>query len=271
MQKLLFSVSLIACILTAYLFSEKVVKTKNNCQTIEVVDEKLHIQCIYPTVSITDGKGSGGSGFIVRSTKIGYYWHNTILSAAHILNEDVSDVQVAEYQNWSEIQKYKKYDIVVYATDLNRDLGIAYFISDHQMPVVELCFDATVYINTEVFHCGYALLDDVRIDYGQVTQPKITRTFPGMIRTNCFTFMGDSGGPLFLKSNYKAIAVCSGIRSHMNVILSNVSYYRPISELKTWDVEINNALESVYTESAALPILPFVKLKLKDYEYQLPE
>jgi small basic protein len=267
MNKLLFGI-----MLTFLAFS--FLKSSRKAQEINAVDEKLHEQCIYPTVKITHGDESGGSGFIVRSAQVGDKWHNTVITAAHIVeDEDILEVHVAEYQNWSEIKDYKKYRMISYAIDSNRDLAVAYFVSDQKMPVAKLHFESKLYINTEVFHCGYALLDDVRIDYGQITQPKtlLPKGFHDLIRANCFAFMGDSGGPLFSKDNYFAIAICVGIRSHNHTALPNVSYYRPISDLKTWDAELNNALESVYTESAALPLLPFVKLKLKEYKYQLPE
>jgi len=274
MHKILFSIVLTLCTFSTLVFSEETDKTSNKRQRTNAVDRKLHKQCIYPTVKITDGDEAGGSGVVVRSTQVGDKWHNTIVTAAHVVeDEDALEVHVAEYQNWSEIKDYKKHRMVPYALDSNRDLAIGYFVSDQKMPVAKICFDSKLYINTEVFHCGYALLDDVRIDYGQITQPKtlFPKGFQGLIRANCFAFLGDSGGPLFLTDNYKVIAICVGLRSHKQMLLPNVSYYRPISDLKTWDTELNNVLESVYTESAALPLLPFVKLKLKDYEYQLSE
>jgi len=274
MHKILFSIVLTLCTFSTLVFSEETDKTSNKRQRTNAVDRKLHKQCIYPTVKITDGDEAGGSGVVVRSTQVGDKWHNTIVTAAHVVEEeDALEVHVAEYQNWSEIKDYKKHRMVPYALDSNRDLAIGYFVSEQKMPVAKICFDSKLYINTEVFHCGYALLDDVRIDYGQITQPKtlFPKGFQGLIRANCFAFLGDSGGPLFLTDNYKVIAICVGLRSHKQMLLPNVSYYRPISDLKTWDTELNNVLESVYTESAALPLLPFVKLKLKDYEYQLSE
>lgn len=274
MNKLLLSIVLTFCFFCTLVFSEEGYKTLNKKQATNAVDEKLHKQCIYPTVKITDGNNSGGSGVIVRSTKIFDKWCNTVVVAAHVVeSEDVLEVHVTEYQNWSEIKDYKKHNMMVYAKDVTRDLAVGYFTSDKKMPVAKICFDSNLYINTEVFHCGCALLDDVRIDSGQVTQPKtfLPKSNHGLIRTNCFSFYGDSGGPLFLKDNYEVIGICVGIRSYQDTLLSNISYYRPISDLKTWDAELNNALESVYTESADLPFLPLVKLKLKEYEYKLPE
>lgn len=271
MYKFLLSILLIICVFATFVFSEEEGKTSSVNQKSNAIDKKLHKRCIYPTVMIT-GNYAGGSGVIVRSTQVNDKWHNTIVSAAHVvINDDLLCVQIAEYKNWSEIKSYKKYNLVIYAVDVGRDLAVAYFVSDEEMPVAKFCFNPKLYINTKVFHCGYALFDDVKIDYGRVTQPKVINVFPGMIRTNCFTLFGDSGGPLFLEDNYKLIGICCGIRSHSNKDIFNMSYYRSISDLKVWDLELNKALESVYTESVDLPLLPFVKLKLKDYQYQLPE
>lgn len=236
-------------------------------------DKALHLKCLYPTVKITDTEGeSGGSGFIVRSTKVGDEWHNIIITAAHAVECDFCTpeelwVHVPVYENWSTLKEYHKYRLTIYARHSKQDMSIGMFISKEKMPVAQLCFDAKLYMNTDVFHIGYAVLDDARIDFGQVTAPKASGPayFKGFIRTNAYAFMGDSGGPLFLKSNYKVIGICCGIRSFRGYLLPHISYYSPISELKTWDAELNNALESVYNESAKMPVIPFARLKTKAY------
>ena len=70
-------------------------------------DEKLHIQCIYPTVKITDeNQKIGGSGFIVKSVKHENLWYNSVFTASHVV-EDQSElvVHVSEYKDWSELKK----------------------------------------------------------------------------------------------------------------------------------------------------------------------
>lgn len=237
-------------------------------------DKALHHKCLYPTVKVTDTSGeSGGSGFIVRSTKVGSNWHNIVISAAHSTEcaccaEEDLWVHVPVYENWSTVKEYKKFRMTVYAFNKKLDMSIGMFISFEKMPTAKLCLEAKLFMNTEVFHIGYALLDDAKIDYGQVTAPKATAPefFKGFIRTNVYTFMGDSGGPLFLKSNYEVIGVCRGIRNYRGMLLPHISFYSPISELKTWDTELNNALESVYNESVNMPVIPFVRLRLRVYE-----
>jgi S1-C subfamily serine protease len=237
-------------------------------------DEKLHIQCIYPTVKITDeNQKIGGSGFIVKSVKHENLWYNSVFTASHVV-EDQSElvVHVSEYKDWSELKKENVYPLELFARDSKRDLAIAFFVSENKMPVVNLEFDSKIYINTEVFNIGHALFDDGRINYGHVTQPKTLRpiVFFGMIRTSCYAFMGDSGGPLFLKKNYNVIGMCHGIRSHQNTMLSNISYFQPINEILNWNKELNNVLEPAYNEKNEFPKIPFVKLNLRNYDYQLP-
>jgi hypothetical protein len=239
-------------------------------------DKKLHHKCLYPTVKITNTDGdSGGSGVIVRSSKVGNEWHNILITASHAVECNACEpenlwVHVPVYEEWSTVKEYKKYRLGCYAHNKDLDISIGMFISDEKMPTAELCFDAKLYMNTEVFHVGYGLLDDARIDYGQITSPKATSPpfFKGFIRTNAYTFMGDSGGPLFLKGNYKLIGICHGIRTYRHMLLPNISYYSPITGLKTWDAEQNNAFESVYNEKVAMPVIPFVRLRTKTYEIE---
>jgi S1-C subfamily serine protease len=264
---------LLFCTFSTTLFSDEHTKKKHIDSTISTADKNLHRQCIYPTIKITNAEEKGGgSGFIVRSTKVDNKWHNTVISAAHVIEEEPNLFAcVAHYTNWSEVKCYKKYPFITYASHTKNDIAVGYFISEEKMPVAKMNFDTKLYINTEILHCGYGLLDDARIDYGQITQPKASFPFNNAIRTNCYTFFGDSGGPLFLKNSNEVIGVCHAIRMHRGMVLPQISYYRPITDLKVWDKQLNNALESVYKESSSLPVTPFIKLGLRDYEYKMPE
>jgi S1-C subfamily serine protease len=260
------------CFLSIVLFFNTAIFSSDDIK--KEPDEKLHIQCIYPTVKITDEKQKiGGSGFIVKSTQHENLWYNSVFTVSHVV-EDESElvVHVSEYENWSEIKKENIYPLEVLACDPKRDLAVAFFVSDKKMPVVNLDFDSKIYINTDVFHIGHALFDDGRINYGQVTQPKTLRpiVFFGMIRTSCYAFMGDSGGPLFLNKNYNVIGICHGIRSYQKNLLTNISYFQPITEILNWNKELNNILEPTYHGEKEFPKIPFVKLNLRKYDYQLP-
>lgn len=235
-----------------------------NCVFGQEADQKLHNLCIYPTVKICDLEAkSGGSGFIVRSELVQNRYHNIVLGAAHVIDQnDFSWVFVGEYDQ-SKIKQYKKYPLIIYANDKKRDILVGFFISETKLPTVILNFDEKIFINTKVFHVGYTLLDDAKIDFGIITQPSTLKpeSFKGMIRTNCHSYLGDSGGPLFLESNYSVIGICHAIRSFKGNHLTQISYYQSIKELKEWDKEKNNTLSFVYDNSKPLPMLPLLQLK----------
>ena len=154
------------CFLSIVLFFNTAIFSSDDIK--KEPDEKLHIQCIYPTVKITDEKQKiGGSGFIVKSTQHENLWYNSVFTVSHVV-EDESElvVHVSEYENWSEIKKENIYPLEVLACDRKRDLAVAFFVSDKKMPFVNLDFDSKIYINTDVFHIGHALFDDGRINYG---------------------------------------------------------------------------------------------------------
>lgn len=244
-------------------------------QTTDQPDIELHQKCLYPTILVLDEQeDSGGSAFIVKSVKVGDEWHNIVIGAAHTSVNNYMIASVCKYKNWSEIEGYDKHSIFCYARNTKSDLAISFFVSDHQMPTVELNLSPDLFIGTPVFHIGYGLMYDARLDYGQVTQPKTAKPnhFKGMIRTNVFTYFGDSGGALFSTKDKKVVGVCKAIDSKGIIPIPQISYYTPISLFKTWDDESNNAFESVYKESAEMPVLPFMKLKLHEYSYEkLPD
>lgn len=236
-----------------------------NCALGQEIDQNLHDLCIYPTVKISDFQEKiGGSGFIVRSELVNKRYYNIVLSAAHITDQQNFPWVVVGNYKQSEIINYNKYPMIVYADDIKRDILVGLFISDIKMPTVVLNFNDQLFINTKVFHVGYTLLDDAKIDFGVVTQPKTIKpeSFKGMIRTNCYSYLGDSGGPLFLQSNYSVIGICHAIRSFKGTHLTQISYYKPIQDLKDWNKELKNDLDFVFDKNKPLPNLPFLKLKL---------
>lgn len=252
--------------LTPCIFSSE--KTKND------FDQKLYSNCLSPTVKISDKlQKTGGSGFIVRSVKQNDVYHNVVLTASHVVEDEKEFyVSLSNYENGS-IQNETSYPVYIHATEPEKDLAVGLFISEKEMPVVELEFDAKVYVSTEVFSIGCALLDDPRLNSGFVTQPKTIKpiVFKDLIRTSCFSFSGDSGGPLFLKNNYRVIGVCRGIRSNQSIGLSNISYFQSINELKEWDKKTGFVLKYVYDNTEELPKLPFIKLGFRKYNLQIVE
>jgi hypothetical protein len=236
--------------------------------------EQFYKKCLHPTIMICNStKSSGGSGFIVKSEKRGFLWQNIVLGAAHtILDSQDLIVKVPKYRNVDVFKGYQEYELAIHAMNTEADMFIGVFVSADEMPTVDLDLDSELKMRTKVFHVGYGLFDDVRFDAGEITQPCTIDPFPfrGMIRTNAFTFSGDSGGPLFSENNYKVIGLCHGIRRKNDIPLPQISYYKSMKEFVSWDNNINNSLNWVYKTKESIPILPFLKLNIKRYEFIPP-
>lgn len=239
------------------------------------VPDNLYSSCLYPTVCITDAKNeTGGSGFIVRSTKNGNKYRNAIITAEHIAESNGPFfVKIFKYKKHAEIESEKTYPMFIYASEPKEDLAIGVFESDEKLPTVQINFDHKIFMGSNIFHIGFGMMDDARIDYGQITQTKTynPNIFKGLIRTNAYCMVGDSGGPLFQNDDLKVIGVCRAIRKHKEQLMNHQSYFTDIKMLKNWNKELDNGLEPIYTEKRELPNLPFVKMDLQKYKYKLPE
>lgn len=260
--------------LVAILFTIISVFSISFAQNNEEVDKELHLKCLYPTVMVFDTSASvGGTGFIVRSEKYGEKYRNAIITAQHI-TEGTGPFycRYVKYKDWSRVEKITQFPLVVFAENAANDLAVAFFESDEQLPIVKINLDCKTYIGTKVLHCGFGMMDDARIDYGQITQPQTfsPTAYQNTIRTNIYSIMGDSGGPLFNK-NLEVIGVCRAIRKNAEQVLPNQSYFTDLKELKTWDKSIDYALESVYNHKIKMPVLPFVKLEMQKYKFLIEE
>lgn len=236
-------------------------------------DEKLHQLALYPTVMIVDeAEGASGTGFIVRSTKVKDKYRNALITAYHVVETNGPFKAVwTKYKRWSDIDKEVSFPIYVCNIKQEHDLAIAVFESDEELPVCKLDFDHQIFIDTKVCRVGFGMMDDARIDYGSITQPKTVRpaAFAGTIRTNVYSVYGDSGGPLL--HNYKVIGVCRAVRNHKDQLMNQQSYFTDIKELVEWDKEQDYSVSPLYTEDKPLPVLPYAKLHLQNYKYSLPD
>lgn len=236
--------------------------------------EALYSACLYPTVCIADMKNeTGGSGFIVRSTKNGNKYRNAIITAEHTVDSSGPFfVKIFKYKKHAEIESEKIYPMFIYALEPKEDLAIGVFESDEKLPTVQINFDHKIFMGSNIFHIGFGMMDDARIDYGQITQTKTHNPsiFKGLIRTNAYSMVGDSGGPLFQNDDLKVIGVCRAIRKHNDQLMNHQSYFTDIKILKKWNDELDNSLEPIYTEKRELPRLPFIKMDLQKYKYKLP-
>lgn len=236
-------------------------------------DQKLHTDCLYPTIMVLDHEGkSGGTGFIVRSVKHGTKYRNSYITAAHVVDGDGPFVvNCIKYKKWSQVDKETKYPTFICHIHNGHDIAFGVFETDEPMPVAKLDFDHELFMDTKVCRIGFGLMDDARIDHGLITQPFTSRpqSFLGSIRTNVYSVAGDSGGPLIL--NYKVIGVCKAVRNYKDQLMTAQSYFTDIRMLKSWDKEADNCLSQLYTDEQPLPVLPFVKLELQRYQYKIPK
>ena len=237
------------------------------------LDKKLHSQCIYPTVIIKDPNGSG-SGVIVRSEKVGDEYRNVVLTCGHTFfasfarNNWNCEVGVGDYTEWSTFLGFKMHDAKIYGFDKDLDVGIVVFSSKERMPTAKINFKKKLYISNDVFHIGCGLGEETRIDYGKVTSlcGEVQGLMKNTIRTNVFTVPGDSGGPLF--RGYEVVGLAQAIRNvrmGWNIYPTfNISFYIPVSRLKTWNEKINTVGFSYKDE--AMPVLPYLMMEIESYK-----
>ena len=204
---------------------------------------QLFESCLYPTVVVFDpANETGGSAFIVRCSEYGKKFRNAIVTAQHTVES-------------------------------NGPFFVKIFKSDEKLPTAKLNFDHKILMGDDVFHVGFGMMDDARIDFGKITQTKTYKPdiFKGLIRTNAYSMVGDSGGPLFQNSDYKVIGVCRAIRKHKDQLMNHQSYFTDIKSLQKWNEQLDNALEPIYTDKRELPKLPFIKMDLQKYKYKIPD
>lgn len=238
------------------------------------INPKIFENALYPTIMVMDHENqTGGTGFLVRSTKVGDKYRNSIITAQHIVESNGPfQVKIFKYKNVSEIDSEKAFPLFIYALEEKQDLAIGVFETDEKLPVMQIDFDHKVLMGSHIFHVGFGMMDDARIDFGQITQTKTSKPefLKDLIRTNAYSMIGDSGGPLFETNTLKVIGVCRAIRRHKEQLMNHQSYFTDIKMLKKWNEECDNALEPLYTEKRSMPVLPFVKMGLQKYKFKLP-
>lgn len=222
-------------------------------------DEKLHKQCIYPTVKLEippEFGGGGGSGVIIRSvrrTAADSSFTNVVLTVAHNLSKGPVKVCVPKFKDWSTVTGYDKFPCVVFSASTKYDLAVVLFETPEVMPTAEIDFDPKIYIGSKVFKLGFGISDECRLDRGEITSTHTAEAFTGHLRLNAYTIFGDSGGPSFLSSNYKVIGITKAIRGHHGQALPNFSYVIPVSFFKVWNAETQDSLNFVCDLTKPIP------------------
>ena len=256
-QKNILFVTTIAILLFSYL--------------IHIQNQKyLKNRCINSTICIyNEKKGVSGSGVIVRSEKINSLYYNVVITSAHLTSEDKRlnlsgyEVKIPIFEK-SKILYYEKYPCFIYETNETCDLGVVIFSSSRRLECSNVNFCQNLEIDDKIMKIGYGLGDDLRIDRGDITSVCTSlNDKENLYRMNAFTIFGDSGGPVFY--NYKLVGITCGIRS--SGILNNIynmSYARPINDLKNWKKELNN-IEFAYDHSKKIPKIPIYFLEFNNW------
>lgn len=227
-----------------------------NVLCADVPDVVLHEKCLYPTVKVVlkNDNNIGGSGVIVRSSHIGNgVYSNIVLTSAHVISDRVA-VYSPEYKDWSILDKYTSYDAETIVGSTRYDIAAIIFETTKQMPVASIDFDSRIYIGSRVFKIGYGGLDDARLDRGEITSVQFSKdTFKNSIRLNANTTFGDSGGPVFLESTHKIIAITKGIKLYRGFPLDAHVFASPISWIRLLSKEHCNAYDFIFDETKNIP------------------
>lgn len=241
----------------------------------EEPDKTLHTQCLYPVV-ITEPNpsiysnyvGSSGSGFIVRSEKVNDNFHNVVLTCGHCMNGELHHfIRTSQYNNWSEFKGWNIHPAISYISSEKYDLGVVLFITQNQMPTVNLQFDENLYIGNTIFRVGCGGKSEPRLDYGKITSVDTPMEESSVLRTSVYTVPGDSGGPLF--KNYNVIGLSKGIAAGSGIFPTaypGISFYIKIDDVKKWSADLNNTIDFIYDKEKPLPKMPFFQLNISNWQ-----
>ena len=243
----------------------------------DLPDKELHNRCLYPTIKVTlVGQDSGGTGTIVRSTKIdNNEYENVFITAGHVANRSGSFViHTYEYKNYSIIESKTIIPCYFYAIDPERDMAIGIFITKKAMPTAEINVNPQLYIGNSVLRIGCGLGDDPRLDEGKISQVSTRISHhANMIRTTVHTLPGDSGSALFNEN--KIVGIMIMIRNlgpqRQFALVPGMSYAVPIQRFLTWSQENSNALSFPWDNKEALPKMPIYQIRLMEENEIIPD
>ena len=241
-------------------------------------DEKLHNQCLYPTVLIATNDGSSGTGTIIRSDKIAENeYHNIVLTCNHLISPDpkvLYRVYRGQYKNWSDLEKTIFYPAVVYDKNSSIDVAIMCFISTTKMPVATLGTDVKSYVGNDIFKIGCGGEEPFRLDYGKITMFNVNRSpgntsINGLTRHNAYTLPGDSGGPIF--QEYKLIGITNSIKIISNpidpegqMLLEHIAFFVPLKKIEEWNKQ-EHTIDFIFNSAKEMPKVDFAILNLMNY------
>jgi hypothetical protein len=230
-------------------------------------EDKLK-NCMESCVRIHNSEfGVSGSGVIVRSEKVDGLFCNIVISSAHMLDTDyrlcksnyIVDLPII---NKHKILFYQEKPCYIQSINNDYDISILIFYTSEKMSCSTIDFNKKLDINDEIMKMGYGLDDDLRIDYGNITQlnAKLDK-YKNLYKTNAFAIFGDSGGPVY--SDYRLIAITQGVKNYKGSPIYNISFVCPVSNLKSWN-QVENV--SFCYENKKFPKIPKYFIEFKNWE-----
>ena len=190
-------------------------------------DKRLHERCLYPTVLVWTS-AANGSGVIVRSVPEGERYRNTVLTVAHVASKGTANVYLPRYVDWSNLERYDRFEAKVIRADPSHDISVLSFVSDAKLPTAEIDPCVKFYIGNPIHRFGAGLSKAPRLDAGEISGMRSVIVMPsgvkidGMILASLLSSPGDSGGPVY--EGYRLIGLCQSIEAGQ----PHISYITPI-------------------------------------------
>lgn len=225
-------------------------------------DEKLHKNCLYPTVAIRSGQ-SAGTGIIVRSEKHGEIYRNVIITCLHVIYSGEVKILIPKYKNWSEIEHVEIRAAKVYSIDIKKDLAVLMCNSNEKLAEAELGFDEQLHMGDVLHGFGCATGEAPHYKEGKISN--LSADFAGtkLLKTTIFSAEGDSG--FGVCHNYKVIGIMRAIAGSKDaqgniVKLHGISLITPIREIKNWSEQ---EVDFIYNREEKVPCMPFYEIKME--------
>lgn len=224
-------------------------------------DEKLHKNCLYPTMGIRAGQ-SFGTGFVVRSEKDKDLYRNIIVTCFHVITDGDIKILIPKYVNWSEMKSVEIRSAKIYSLDLKNDLAVLMFYSSEKINEVEFGFEEQLHMGDSVTTFGCAGGDAPALKEGKISNLKAKLFDCDLVKTSIFTAEGDSGSGVF--HNYKVVGIMRAIKGTQDERgiqskLHGISFFTPIRDIKNWSEQ---DVDFIYKREERIPWMPFYEIQV---------
>lgn len=166
--------------------------------------------CLEPVVLLQNSsKEMSGSAVIVESRQIddGMYL-NILFSCEHVFGVPMSATTMKYNEGF--VEENGTYAAQPIYLNEEKDLAIAAFVSDSQLPCATVDTETIPSVKDSVFVVGCGLGDPPRYSEGLITAIGPKKENFSFIQSSIYIVPGDSGSPLYLKN--KIIGITSAIK-----------------------------------------------------------